>query len=575
MAKKEDKKFIEEQISVQDRPPFRPDQPGGFFAGKPKKLKPTSKFLQAKQKEAQRQKLQREIGQQESLFTKGGEFKQKPVLPKKMSFMQQDFMKSEAKRLRNIQQQVPTQQFKSSSSAKINKTPKDLKPTSNFLKTQKIQTQVLQQTPTQTSKKTGVFKLKEKPAEKFTSQQTRTREKLTPTQQRQVDIETQVAQITNPKGTKGFNRLQPNLTLSNKEARLLSNKIYQNPTGVAFDDKAVVVGSKVITTVAGGKAIVELAPALLPQEQQEKIETLSVPDELQIQKVIEEKQTISPDEISDLAVKTKIKPAIETEPERVKRVSTFDPQEISDLAVKTKPKPSEETLIGTQEDIELEEPDLEEVELTDPNEEQEGELGDPVPLIEVDVVPEQDIEEEEVVETVPDPISEEELEEETKPEITVPAFIDNDDDDNDDDDDTPPPPPDDDDDDKNGEPPPPPPDDFGDIVVTPFQEKEDKPKKKAKGRPRRKIKLKKKPSKNQFRVKNGLKPTVTNFKTRKSSFQSNNVTGEIFKAPKGTEFDTNAGFREDSFKGIKFADKKLKFKNRKDVLVAAEKKGLI
>ena len=342
MAKKEDKKFIEEQIPVQDRPPaFRPDQAGGSVGGFGKKLKPTSKFLQAKQKEAQRQKLQREISQQESLFTKGGEFKQKPVLPKKMSFMQQDFMRSESKRLRNIQQQIPTQQFKSSSSAKINTTPKDLKPTSKFLKTQKIQTQVLQQTPTQTSKKTGVFKLKEKPADKFTSQQTRTREKLTPTQQRQVDIETQVAQITNPGGTKGFNKLQPNLTLSNKEARLLSNKIYQNPTGVAFDDKAVVVGGKVITTVAAGKAIVELAPALLPQEQQEKIETLSVPDELQIQKVIEEKQTISPDEISDLAVKTKIKPAIETEPERVKRVSTFEPQEISDLAVKTKPKPSE------------------------------------------------------------------------------------------------------------------------------------------------------------------------------------------------------------------------------------------
>jgi hypothetical protein len=86
---------------------------------------------------------------------------------------------------------------------------------------------------------------------------------------------------------------------------------------------------------------------------------------------------------------------------------------------------------------------------------------------------------------------------------------------------------------------------------------------------------KKKPSKNKFRTKNGLKPTVTNFKTKKSTFQSNNVTGDIFKAPKGTQFDTNAGFREDSFKAIKFADKKLKFKNRKDVLVAAEKKGLI
>ena len=108
MAKKEDKKFIEDQIPVQDRPPgFRPDQAGGSVGGFGKKLKPTSKFLQAKQKEAQRQKLQREIGQQESLFTKGGEFRQKPVLPKKMSFMQQDFMRSEAKRLRNIKQQVP------------------------------------------------------------------------------------------------------------------------------------------------------------------------------------------------------------------------------------------------------------------------------------------------------------------------------------------------------------------------------------------------------------------------------------------------------------------------------------
>ena len=499
MAKKEDKKFIEEQIPVQDRPPFRPDQAGGSVGGFGKKLVTTKKF----------------------------------------------------------QQQVADRGF-------FDK------------KVKVIDREIPKNTPAVKTKKTGVFKLKEKPADKFTSQQLRTREKFTPTKKRQVDIETQVAQITNPQGTKGFNKLEPNLTLSNKEARLLSNKIYQNPTGVAFDDKAVVVGSKVITTVAGGKAIVELAPALLPQEQQEKIETLSVPDELQIQKAIEEKQTISPDEISDLAVKTKIKPATETEPERVKRVSTFEPQEVSDLAVKTKPKPSEETLIGTQEDIELEEPDLEEVELTDPSEEQEGELGDPVPLIEIDVVPEQDIEEEELVETVPEPITEEELEEETKPEITVPAFIDNDDDNDDDlNGEPPPPPPDDDNDDKRGDPPPPPPDDFGEVVVTPFTEKEDKPKKKAKGRPRRKIKLKKKPSKNQFRVKNGLKPTVTNFKTRKSSFQSNNVTGEIFKAPKGTEFDTNAGFREDSFKGIKFADKKLKFKNRKDVLVAAEKKGLI
>mgnify|MGYP003673098202 CR=1 FL=1 len=500
MAKKEDKKFIEEQIPVQDRPPLKPDQAGGSVGGFGKKLVPTKKFQQQ--------------------VAERGFFD---------------------KKVKVIDRQIPTN------------------------------------TPPVKIKKTGVFKLKEKPAEKFTSQQTRTRVKLTPTQKRQVDIETQVAQITNPKGTKGFNKLEPNLTLSNKEARLLSNKIYLNPTGVSFDGKAVVVGSKVITTVAAGKAIVELAPALLPQEQQEKIETLDVPNELQIQKVIEEKQTISPDEISDLAVKTKIKPAIETEPERVKRVSTFDPQEISDLAVKTKPKTSEETLIGTQEDIELDEPDLEEVDLIDPNEQQEGELGSPVPLIEIDVVPEQDLEQEEVVETVPEPITENELEQETEPEIVPPPDDINGNDSpppDDDDDDGEPPPPDNNDDDKSKLPPGPP-DDFGNVVITPLQEKKDKVKKKAKARPRRKIKLKKKPSKNKFRVKNGLKPTVTNFKTKAGSFQSNNVSGDIFKAPKGTQFDTNAGFREDSFKAIKFADKKLKLKNRKDVLVAAEKKGLI
>ena len=36
------------------------------------------------------------------------------------------------------------------------------------------------------AKKTGVFKLKEKPADKFTSQQTRNREKLTPTKKQTI-----------------------------------------------------------------------------------------------------------------------------------------------------------------------------------------------------------------------------------------------------------------------------------------------------------------------------------------------------------------------------------------------------
>ena len=35
--------------NVFNRPPFRPDQPGGFFSGYGRKPKPTSKFLKAKE----------------------------------------------------------------------------------------------------------------------------------------------------------------------------------------------------------------------------------------------------------------------------------------------------------------------------------------------------------------------------------------------------------------------------------------------------------------------------------------------------------------------------------------------
>ena len=60
MAKKEDKKFIEDQIPVQDRPntAFQSTGVSGGFKGFPKPLKPTKSFLQ---KQAAKQKIKREV----------------------------------------------------------------------------------------------------------------------------------------------------------------------------------------------------------------------------------------------------------------------------------------------------------------------------------------------------------------------------------------------------------------------------------------------------------------------------------------------------------------------------------
>ena len=59
MAKKEDKKFIEDQIPIQDRPntAFQSSGVSGGFRGFPKPLKPTKSFLQ---KQAAKEKLKRE-----------------------------------------------------------------------------------------------------------------------------------------------------------------------------------------------------------------------------------------------------------------------------------------------------------------------------------------------------------------------------------------------------------------------------------------------------------------------------------------------------------------------------------
>ena len=493
MAKKEDKKFIEEQIPVQDRPPaFRPDQAGGITGGKAKVLVPTA------------------------------------------AFTAREAAKKRAKQ--KIQQQV--------SSAKFG-TP------TRFFKT----------------------------AEKFGT---------TPTSKR-ATLDT--GKVKGKKPKTGKPTIPPRQLAAQRRIQTINQQVknateqFPNPTGVSLKNKAAIVGDTVITTTTAG-TIVKLTPELLPDYELNKIKVLpDEKDELQIQKVIEQQQTLTPEEISDIAVKTKAVPKVAPTQPKTDVITPAKPKETP----RPKAVPTEETLIGTQEDVELDEPELDEVELTDPNKE-----ITPVPVtdpnvvqapdtveIDTDVVPAPAPDFEPLTEPVTEPLQtplaepismpktelaepstaiqtetltepqpetiEQPLQEPFDSPTQVETKVTTQE------------------------------DDFG-TVLTPTTaatrgNKKDKKKKETKTP--KAIIPKKKKSKSQFRTKNGLKPTVTNFKTRKSSFQSNNVTGEIFKAPKGTEFDTNAGFREDSFKAIKFADKKLKFKNRKDVLVAAEKKGLI
>tara|TARA_B100000424_G_scaffold269513_1_gene266617 strand:+ start:2049 stop:3515 length:1467 start_codon:yes stop_codon:yes gene_type:complete len=488
MAKKEDKKFIEQQIPVQDRPPLQSSGTTGGFRGFPKPLKTTKSF---KQKQAAKEKIKREVSS-----AKFG---------------------------------TPTRFFKTAE--KFGTTPKSKRAT---LDTGKVKGK---------KPKTGKPTI---PPRQLAAQRR---------------IQTINQQVKN------------------------ATEQFPNPTGVSLKNKAAIVGNTVVTTTTAG-TIVKLTPELLPDYELNKIKVLpDEKDELQIQKVIEQQQTLTPDEISDLAVKTKALP----------KVAPTQPQ--TDVVTPTKPKettmpkavPTEETLIGTQEDVELDEPELDEVELTDPNKE-----ITPVPVtdpnvvqapdtveIDTDIVPAPAPDFEPLTEPVTEPLQTplaepvsmpktelaepstaiqtetltepqpETLEQPLQEPFDSPTQVET----------------------KVATQE----DDFGTVVTptTAATRSNKKDKKKKETKTPKAIIPKKKKNKSQFRTKNGLKPTVTNFKTRKSSFQSNNVTGDIFKAPKGTEFDTNAGFREDSFKAIKFADKKLKFKNRKDVLVAAEKKGLI
>tara|TARA_R100001443_G_scaffold109598_1_gene120985 strand:- start:118 stop:1575 length:1458 start_codon:yes stop_codon:yes gene_type:complete len=485
MAKKEDIKFIEKQIPVEDRPntAFQSTGVSGGFKGFPKPLKPTKAFLE---RQAAKEKIKNEVS--------------------------------------SAQFGTPTR----------------------FLKT----------------------------AEKFG----------TTTTSKRATLGTGKTKGKKPKT--GKPTIPPRQLAAQRRIQTINQQVknateqFPNPTGVSLKNKAAIVGDTVVTTTTAG-AIVKLNPELLPNYQLNTVKVLpDEKDELQIQKVIEQQQPLTPEEISDLAVKTKAIPTTQpvTEPKiEPAKTPTVVPIPTTTPTPAQKPEPLEETLIGTEEDTQLEEPELDEVELTDPIIEiAEPEIIEPelpTPQVidepEIDVAPNPttldnpapvenpltEFQNEFSTETVTEPFTEPATEPKPQPleepfdtptqvETKVPTEIDN----------------------------------FG-TVITPRTtatrgNKKDKKKKETKT-PKAIIPKKKKTSKNQFRVKNGLKPTVTNFKTKKSSFQSNNVTGDIFQAPKGTQFDTNAGFREESFKAIKFADKKLKFKNRKDVLVAAEKKGLI
>jgi len=168
-------------------------------------------------------------------------------------------------------------------------------------------------------KKTGFFKLKDEPEPKRTSQQTRQRQKSSPTQERAVGYKTQVDQQTNQiyqnPSVAVKVKHQPDIFLTQQEVSRLSSNMYYKPTGVMLPtNKPFLVGSTVLAVGLGGQTLVQIAPSLLPKDEQEKIELLPETDELEVQKVMEEKQTLTPEEISDLSVKTK--PLIEDDTER-------------------------------------------------------------------------------------------------------------------------------------------------------------------------------------------------------------------------------------------------------------------
>lgn len=519
MAKEKSKKRIDQQIP-QDRPPaFRPDQAGGSIGGFGKKLTPTKKYLKTKER---------------GFFDK---------------------------KVKVIERQKPIE------------TPKRIDSKSNKLKIEKDLSRIL-------GKKTRL----EKPVDKISpSQQTRQREKIEPN--RQVDYKTQVQQQTNPI----FNnpsvvtkvKQQPDIFLTQQEVSNLSRNMYFSPTGTVLPSTPFVVGSKVLAVGLGGKTLVEISPALLPEKEQEKIKVLPQTDELEIQKIIEEKQTLSPQEISELAEQTQ--PATVTTPlpdeerQRVRQSPVPDERETQILTKdKEEVNPFEETPFedqlkdtGLADDLDdetdivqepdeiqrevIEQPDIERPEV------ETIEIGGQVdiqeeiatedqtefePLLEQDT--ETDLEIVTDTETEPETITTTDFSTEIEPEEKTKKkpekeLID--------------------------QPVIPPP--------TSTARTEKKVTKRKPPKKKKKIKLKSESTENIFNTQKGKRPNIVNFKTRKGFFQANFKKGTVQAAPKGITLDTNQGFKEDSMKVITRTEAATKFKTRRDPLKALERKGII
>ena len=502
MAIKKSKKRIDEQIP-QDRPPaFRPDQAGGSIGGFGKPLKPTKKYLLKTKERGFFDKKVKVIDEQKPIDTP------KTVTRTKSKSSGDFFDDLSLQDTRKITKGYRGEQQKRS--AKI-RTTKPISIPKNISAKEKLRIQKINR---EIEAAQGV------------------------------STKTQVAQKLNPKDTKKFNEAAGNLSLSEQQARTLN--VYQNPTGIAFDNKAVVVGSKVLTTAVGGKVIIELAVPLLPKKEQDNIELLPIDEEVKIQKVIEEKQTLSPQEISELAEQTQ--PATVTTPLEEER-----------KRVKQSPVPDErETQILTKdkEDVNpFEEPfedQLEDTGLADDLEDDTDIVEEP-DEVEREVIEEPDIErpEEEEIEIGGEIDIEEEIatedETEFEPVIEQEPFIQ-----------------------EEQEVPPPPPDD--DVPPPP---QKDKVTKRKPPKRKKKIKSKSEEPENIFKTQKGKRPNIVNFKTRKGFFQANFKKGTVQAAPKGITLDTNQGFKEDSMKVITKTEAATKFKTRRDPLKALERKGII
>ena len=583
MAIKKSKKRIDQQIP-QDRPPaFRPDQAGGSIGGFGKKLTPTKAFTKKQQKQLVKRVSDQSAKEAKRSYELSRKGFQSPVQIKLENIRRTGSPTGQASMRYRITKKSDQRKISSQiSSAKGGGGSYQSPIISGSKGGLKTKTDLkLMLKPTET-KKTGVFKLKEKPAAKKTSQEARQREKLTPTQQRQVDYKTQVQQQTNPvynnPSVAAKVKQQPDIFLTQQEVSNLSCNMYYKPTGSVLPTKPFVVGSKVLAVGMGGKTLVELSPALLPKKEQNEIELLPEDQEVEIQKVIEEKQTLSPEEISDLAQQTQPKtittPLEEEERQRVRQSPLPDEQEAQILTKEKKEdvnpfeEPFEDQLedVGLADDLEDDTDIVEEPEETERVSIPEPDVDRPE-VEQIEIGGEIDLEEEIATEdeTQFEPLSEQELDtdvevatdtateqeaitpedfssdfepEQTtkkKPEKEVidQAVI---------------PTP------TSTQPPPPPP---------------PKPK-----RPRKKFKFE--GGKNGFPPDSkGKRPNIVNFKTRKGFFQANFKKGTVQAAPEGITLDTNKGFREDSMKVITRTEAATKFKTRRDPLKALERKGII